>query len=418
MVVLTEEHVGNCAYDFPVGFGSTRSNGWLFVAYYDAEHHLTVSARKPNDATWHHQTLPSQANWDSHRAIELAVDKTGCLHVSGNMHADPLVYFKTSEPLDIATFERLEPMVRAEDEERATYRRILKGAKGDLYFMDRHGGSGNGITIVNRCDADTGAFERVSDKPLFDGLNEMSAYLSGPSLGPDGRYHLTWVWRNTPHCETNHDLSYAVSDDLLRWSPRAGTSLGLPITPQTDPFTVDPVPSEGDIINGGHTMVFDTDNSPILIYHKYDEAGISQVHIARHDGTDWTIHCVSDWNHRWAFTGPGSITNEIQLGRPRIERATLAIPYWHIKRGNGLLNVDLKSNTRISDQPIDGRSKPYPAELGEPRTDGLTVRWLPVDDSSDVRSAFRWELGGKRRFYDPPDPAIPPGPLMFYQFSD
>ena len=44
-------------------------------------------------------------NWDSHNYVTLAIDDDGYLHLSGNMHCRPLVYFRTTKPLDITTFE-------------------------------------------------------------------------------------------------------------------------------------------------------------------------------------------------------------------------------------------------------------------------------------------------------------------------
>lgn len=45
---------------------------------------------------------------------------------------------------------------------------------------------------LNRYNAQSKSFERLTDQPLFDGLNEMSAYQSGPALGPDGQYHINF----------------------------------------------------------------------------------------------------------------------------------------------------------------------------------------------------------------------------------
>ncbi len=35
-----------------------------------------------------------------------------------------------------------------------------------------------------------------------------------PHLWHDNWYHVWWVWRDTPDCSTNHDLSYMKSPDL------------------------------------------------------------------------------------------------------------------------------------------------------------------------------------------------------------
>lgn len=56
----------------------------------------------------------------------------------------------------------------------------------------------------------------------------MNAYLHEPVLGPDGLFHLSWVLCNTPDCKTNHDLSYAVSADLIQGAPRRGRPSNCP----------------------------------------------------------------------------------------------------------------------------------------------------------------------------------------------
>ena len=45
--------------------------------------------------------LPSQVAWDSHNYITMTADRDGYLHLSGNMHVAPLVYFGTAKPYDI-----------------------------------------------------------------------------------------------------------------------------------------------------------------------------------------------------------------------------------------------------------------------------------------------------------------------------
>jgi hypothetical protein len=37
------------------------------------------------------------------------------------------------------------------------------------------------------------------------------------------------VWRDTPACETCHDISYIRSRDMVHWENAAGKPLALPI---------------------------------------------------------------------------------------------------------------------------------------------------------------------------------------------
>lgn len=421
MEILEHHTVASVTGDFPVGFSACFSGDQLFIAYYDENRHLAVSTRSP-DGDWSHVALPSKVGWDTHRAIVMAVDRADCVHVSANMHADPLVYFKTSEPHDIQSFEAVGTQVDAQDEARCTYPRFLKAPDDALLYTYRNGGSGNGATIVNRYDEASGTFSRLSDQPLFDGLGEMSAYHSGPVRGPDGKYHMTWVWRNTPHCETNHDLSYAVSTDVVRWAPMKGNPMDLPITPRTDAFVVDPVPPGGGTINGGSALAFDPEGRPVIAYYKYDENGNTQTYVARTQADGWVTTCVSEWDYRWEFSGPGSITFEVQIGRPTyMDQETIVIPYWHVKRGNGELHLESETLALIEDRSVETADL-YPVSLQNPTSglEGVSVKWLPInppESDPSARYVLRWETMGKRRFYEPPDEPIDPVPMVLYRFG-
>ncbi len=127
---------------FPVGFSLLTRGGRQYVAYYDAEHRMTVGARALGERQWQLVKLDSKIGWDSHNGITMTTDANGDLHLSGNMHCVPLIYFRTQTPGDITTFKRL-PMT-GKDEKRCTYPHFLNDAAGRLIFHYRDGGSGNG----------------------------------------------------------------------------------------------------------------------------------------------------------------------------------------------------------------------------------------------------------------------------------
>ncbi|MSU49497.1 MAG: hypothetical protein EXS37_10495 [Opitutus sp.] len=100
-----------------VPFALLVERGYQFITYYDAERRIVVTGRKLPDGDWSRirpegrPTLgryhSSRAvGWDSHNSLQLALDRDGCLHLSGNMHADPLVYYRTRLPFDVSTIER------------------------------------------------------------------------------------------------------------------------------------------------------------------------------------------------------------------------------------------------------------------------------------------------------------------------
>ncbi len=217
ILIVEQIEVDSVPADFPVRFAAVTRDESQYLAYYNKDRYLTVAARKLTDDHFQYRVLPSRVGWDSHNSITMTLDRAGCIHLSGNMHDDTLLYFKSASPGDIGSLERVFPMIREEDELRCTYPSFIKDAEGKLFFSYRTGGSGNGVTILNRYNEESKTFERLSRDPLFDGLGEMSAYKSGPRLGPDAYFHMVWLWRDTPDCETNHDLSYARSKDLLHW---------------------------------------------------------------------------------------------------------------------------------------------------------------------------------------------------------
>jgi hypothetical protein len=230
------------------------------------------------------------------------------------MHNNGLTYYRTQVPAAIETLEQVPAMVGRE-EKRCTYPMFLTRTDGLLLFRYRSGGSGNGRDYFNAYDESDRSWRRLFEEPFFDGEEKRSAYAHQPILGPDGRYHSSWVWRDTPDCSTNHDLGYARSSDLIEWETIDGRSIALPIRLDTPGIVVDPVPVEGGLLNGTGRVGFDSRGRPILAYYKYDPAGRSQAFVARHEGDAWRIRQVSDWDDRFELTGRGSLpTAHISLG--------------------------------------------------------------------------------------------------------
>src|SRR4029077_20847823 len=109
----------------------------VFVGYYDANRQLTVATRPRESASWTYRRLDSWTGWDSHNYIAMAIDSAGQLHVVGNLHNDPLVYYRTSVPGDIRTLARVDVLVEASREQRMTYPVFLRDAGGRLILKYR-----------------------------------------------------------------------------------------------------------------------------------------------------------------------------------------------------------------------------------------------------------------------------------------
>ncbi len=387
--------VGQVPSEFPVGFALLTHGGRQYAAYYDAGHQLTVAARALGERKWQLQKLDSKVGWDSHNYLTMALDSVGDLHLAGNMHCVPLVYFRTEKAGDITTFRRF-PMT-GEREDRCTYPHFLRDAAGRLLFQYRDGGSGNGSQLFKVYDAAAKTWSRLLPAPLFDGQGQRNAYLQGPLAGPDRLFHVIWVWRDTPDCATNHDLSYVRSRDLIHWETAAGEAVKLPLTLGTGGLVVDPSPAGGGMINGGQKLVFDALKRPLIVYHKNDAAGNMQLYAARFEGGGWHREALTTWNQPVPFSGGGSMPFiGISLSAPqRIDPGVWHLSYRHRDYGSGVVGFSDATLRRV---PVVLTNKRHedPAELMRPEIafDQIGVQQagdLGASGDPAVRYVLTWD---------------------------
>ncbi len=400
----------------PVGITLLTHGDRQFVAFYGDDRRMTVAARPLDSDRWQFVRLPQEIGWDAHNYVTMTVDDRGYLHVSGNMHAIPLVYFRSTKPYDIHSIERV-PIMVGRDETRSTYPRFLRSPEDELLFTYRSGYSGNGNQIWNVYDHETQTWSRFLDEPLTHGQGQMNAYIHGPVRGPDGLYHICWVWRDHGGCETNHDLCYARSKDLRRWTQSDGTPLALPITLDTAEV-VDPVPAKGGMINGNHRIGFDRRKRPVISYHKFDEDGKTQVYNARLEDGRWRIYRTTDWDYRWYFRGGGCIRFEIAIGNIHVERdGGLGLSYRHVKYGSGTWRLDEETFRPIGKI---ARRPTLPAELNKPesKTPGMKVRWTHDRGKAKERGVqYKLRLETLDTNRDKPRKTTPPPTMLrLYKF--
>jgi hypothetical protein len=324
----------------PVGFDMLNNDTHQYIAYYDTARNMCVAQRTLNSDQWIKTILPTQVGWDSHNSIVLAEDKNGFIHVSGNMHAVPLIYFRSNLPGRIEQFEK-RSMVGSE-EERVTYPVFFHNLAGDLFYQYRDGGSGNGITYINRYNVDSKQWTRVLGSGLFDGEGETNAYPNNPVKGPDGYFHYMWVWRLNPIANTNHNLSYVRTKDFVHFENIEGLPIDVPIQYRERRVIADPVGPWNGLMNSTKQLAFDSKGRVILGYHKFDKEGRSQLFICRYDNGEWVSRQVSDWpDYTWEINKRGSLGHAIRLSEIRADgHGSLYFSYAHEKYGFGLLKID------------------------------------------------------------------------------
>ncbi|HEX9621447.1 MAG TPA: BNR repeat-containing protein [Polyangiaceae bacterium] len=401
----------------PVEFALLTRGDRQFVAYYDDERRMAVAARSLGETTWTFQVLPTTLGWDSHNYVAMAADELGFLHVSGNMHNVPLIYFKSTVALDAASLQQVSSMVGT-NESSVTYPEFFAGPTGSLIFGYRDGGSGNGNQIFNVYAAGSGTWSRLLDTPFTDGETQRNAYPVGPVQGPDGYWHLVWVWRDTPDASTNNNLSYARSQNLVDWETAAGAPLTLPIT-LAESDVVDPVQNDGGMINNNTKFGFDAENRPVIVYHKYDSSGNTQLYNARFESGEWVAHQATNWDYRWDFGGGGTLVFEIEVEGIEVQSdGSVTQRYYHAQYGGwGALRLDPVTLAAIEtiDPPL-----PYPAALDMPEstTAGMVTRWQAdtgAGPDPSVSYMLRWETLESNRD-EPRDTTPPPTRLRLYGF--
>ncbi|MFT4029070.1 MAG: BNR repeat-containing protein [Protaetiibacter sp.] len=336
-----------------------------YIGYYDADRQLVVASRDTGSDVWTSQVLDTTVGWDSHNSITLEVDSAGQLHVSANMHNDPLNYWRTTVAGDVTSLTRYSTMVDPVPEALVTYPEFFTTPSGELIFSYRTGYSGSGTDYYYHYDTTTQTWSSLLSEPLLDGEGVRNAYSVGPVVGPDGRFHLVWTWRETADAATNHDVYYAVSDDLINWEKADGTPLTLPLQMGDGDLVAD-VPINDGLLNGWTRIGFDADGNALVVYSHHDDDHNQQLYLARHDGTSWQNSVVTNWTGRAELLGGGSLTLPFNL----LAVNTLS---------NGDIEIQYRCNDDLESLVLDGTTF---APLGAAATPSIYPETFLVPEST------------------------------------
>ncbi len=366
------EEVGSAVADVAIRPTLLRDGERLVLAYYDGSRRLTIADRTDERSDWTFQRVDSTVGWDSHNYIDLGIDRSGRLHIAGNMHASALQYWIADSGGASKDIRRLEVLSEAAREQRVTYPRFLRENDGNLLFTYRNGTPGDGDFVCLRWNDEKGRYEPMTDGPLIEGRGKRNAYIdtNAPILGPDGSWHMLWVWRDSPEAESTHTVNYARSADLLNWTDAAGRRLGRPLVDCAG-IVVDPVGPEGGLINNNVRLGFFPDGRPTAIYHKRDDAGSQQVWAAVFDGDEWARRQITAWNYRWDFSGRGSLDFKIEIGAPTTTPTGVAVD---VRREEEVQTFCLSEELSTTSLEI---ASPWNPLRRVPRDNGLFDRATP-----------------------------------------
>lgn len=277
---------------------AASDDGKIYVAYYDPERYITVASydRRANQVC--RRRLPSRfGGWDAHNAMAVAISADGVIHITGNMHASPLIYGRGTS-LDSIKLTSMTGM----NETHVTYPRFLVDAKGNLLFQYRDGRSGDGIWRMNRWVGG----RWIALPPLFadvDGDRATSAYPSDFLQDANGRYHVAVVWRRTSDVSSNYKVTYASTLDFRTWRAN-GKSITGPLAPD-DMESVDS-PGEGAGLVNNVALHVSSAGQPAILFTKYAPDGTNAVYLADRT-TGWRKRILAKSTGRTVLAGGGSI---------------------------------------------------------------------------------------------------------------
>ncbi len=284
-----------------------------YIGYYDEEGQLVLGKRKLDSEVWTlHRTQYRGNVQDAHNVISLMVDGEGYLHVAFDHHGHPLNYCRSLAPGSLELGDK-EPMTGI-DEDNVTYPEFYRLSGGNLLFAYRSGSSGRGNLVLNGYDVHSRKWRRIQDV-LIDGEELRSAYWQ-LCVDERGTIHLSWVWRETWHVETNHDLCYArSSDNGVTWHKSNGEKYELPIRAANAEYAC-LIPQGSELINQTGMSADAAGNPYIASYWRDDDSPVPQYRLVWHDGRQWHSRQVSD--RRTSFSLKGGGTKMIPISRPRI----------------------------------------------------------------------------------------------------
>jgi len=323
-----------------------------YTAFYDAEARMVLAQRRLGSADWETHITQYKGNVrDAHNGISIAVDGTGLLHVAWDHHGHPLRYARGKQPGSLELTEML-PMT-GQAEQHVTYPEFFNLDDGDLLFLYRDGGSGCGLTMLNRYDAGTQTWSAVQH-PLIDGEGQRNAYTNQIAIDRAGGCHISWNWRETGDVATNHDLCYARSTDQGRtWTRSNGRAYTLPITAATAEIAC-AIPQNSDLINQCATAVDSRGRPMIATYWRPAEAQVPQYHLVWYDGSEWRVSQIGSRSTPFTLRGGG--TKRIPISRPKLAvdgHDRVCLLFRDEERGNRLSMAVSEDPRRQSWRTID-----------------------------------------------------------------
>jgi hypothetical protein len=234
---------------------------------------------------------------DNHHTISVGIDPNGFIHVSYDVHRDPLKYRKSDAAINSWTGGMTaELSMVGTNESDVTYPTFFNDPSGVLYFMFRDGASGNGDLYFYEYDESGTSWAAATGTStgglLIEGTTggtTYNPYWSQPPIfdanfGAGGYLHLTWVW-NGGGSNDRHNIAY-VRWNGTAWTQADGTPQTVPITDAND--EVAHAVAVGNGLGPFPSIYSDSNSHPHISFKKEDGGGFEQIYHLYHNGSSWS----------------------------------------------------------------------------------------------------------------------------------
>jgi hypothetical protein len=327
---------------------------YQYISYYDDEGYVVLGRRLLSGKTWQlRRTAYTGHAEDAHNVISIMVDKAGYLHVCWDQHDSRLRYARSLHPNSLVL--GYEQVMVGRNETQVTYPEFLKLPNGQLLFLYRDGGSGNGNLVVNSYDVKQQQWKRIHNN-LIDGEGKRNAYWQS-YVDNQGTIHLSWVWRESPNVASNHDMAYACSKDGgLTWERSNGTRYNLPMKASTVEYAAR-IPQQHELINQTSIAADDKGNPFIASYWRNPGSRIPQYKVIYLQDGEWKVRSFDF--RRTSFSLSGGGTKEIPIARPQLlvrgkdDRIALTLIFRDQERGYRPSILTLQGMQREANDPVD-----------------------------------------------------------------
>lgn len=259
--------------------------GCQYVGYYDGERRVCLARRRLPAGPWEVVRFADyklEGN-DCHNTISMGIcPGDGTIHLAFDHHVSPLHYRVSRKgaahaPSTVAWEASLFGPVTSELNGPTlgiSYPRFVQTPDGALQMCYRKGGSGDGCKFLVDYDPQTGKWggtrQFLGNQGIYKEGQVVSSsrgpYLNGMEYGPDGRLHVSWVWRELEWAQ-NRDLCHAFSQDHGRtWRNTLGKAVPAPMTAES-PLVVAEIPRLRGLMNTQGQTVDSANRVHVVVWH-------------------------------------------------------------------------------------------------------------------------------------------------------